>query len=324
MQSWYSITLAEEEHRRAQILCMPPVAWKAEATRVIRSAHRGRTQEAIAFVQKMDAERARVSATVAPATPEARTADDADWALWQDMVEEPAKYGDDIAEWLAVDESLRAGPKRWRVAAYWLRKEQEEKDKAAALQAPFRQLYSLVAKEAATVAMKRWLDGDIKRFLARLRNAAVKIQAAVRGYLVRSSSPFLNCCMCLSHRICPLKTDHGMMCRGCAEQGPYEDATGPLADPWNWSRAEYVDMAPAYRCIDCDCVCDLAVDHVNWPSSSAYGFGTVCMACAGNGYETCAGCGAEHAEGLMDFAIGYGNFCSRACGPSGHAWERNF
>jgi hypothetical protein len=300
MQSWYSITLAEEEHRRSQILCMTPVAWRAEATRVIRTAHRGKTQEAIAFVQRMDAERARAP-VAAPRMPEVRTADDADWALWQDMVEEPAKYGDDIQDWLMLDIKLRLSSKRWRVAAYWLRKEQEEREKAEALQAPFRRLYSLVAKEAASVAMKRWLDGDIRRFLARLRNAAVKIQSAVRGYLVRSSSPFLNCCMCLSHRICPLQTDHGMICRACAEQGPHEDITGPLADPWNWSRAEFQDLAPPYRCMDCDAVCDLAKDNFNHPSSSGYGFGTVCVECAKLETAGCGWCNAPLEEGQLGY-----------------------
>jgi hypothetical protein len=47
--------------------------------------------------------------------------------------------------------------------------------------------------------------------------------------------------MCLSHRICPLRTPVGMMCRACQEQGPYEDITGPVADEWNWFRAGGVE-----------------------------------------------------------------------------------
>jgi hypothetical protein len=50
--------------------------------------------------------------------------------------------------------------------------------------------------------------------------------------------------MCLSHRISPLQTDVGMMCRGCAAQGPYDEETGPIADPWSEFRADYVDMVP--------------------------------------------------------------------------------
>jgi hypothetical protein len=298
MQSWYSITLAEEEHRRAQILCMSPVAWRAEATRVIRTAHRGKTQEAIAFVQRMDAERAR--APVAPRTTEVRTADDADWALWQDMVEEPAKYGDDIVEWLALDIKLRLSSKRWRVAAYWLRKVQEEEDKKRAEEetvkaycAPYRALYSKVAKQAAEKGMKRWLDRDIKTFLARIHGAATKIQSAVRGHLARHKSPYLNCCMCLAHTVCPLETDVGMICRKCAEQGPHEDITGPIADPWNWSRAEYKD----------------------W---------TVCHCNEEEEEEQCSGCGTWYPEGEMDFAPGYGLHCSRRCGPAGHARDNGW
>ena len=283
MQSWYSITLAEEEHRCAQILCMPPVAWRAEATRMIRTAHRGRTQQAIAFVQKMDAERECVRAPEAPTTPEVRSADDVDRTLWQDMVEEPGKYGDDILEWLDLDEKLRASPKRWRVAAYWLQKKQEEQEKEDALQAPFKELFACIAKEAATVGMKKWIDGDIKRFLARIRNAAVTIQAAVRGHLVRSKSEGLDCCMCLAHTVCPLVTDHGRMCRKCAEQGPYEDILG-MADPWNWSRADYKDLTV--------------------PEEQEM--------------ESCSGCGCVEPVGEMDYTSGYGAYCSRECGPAGY------
>ena len=51
--------------------------------------------------------------------------------------------------------------------------------------------------------------------------------------------------MCLSHRISPLKTNVGYMCRDCAQLGPYEDLVEE--DPWNWHRAEYVDEAPNHE-----------------------------------------------------------------------------
>jgi hypothetical protein len=66
--------------------------------------------------------------------------------------------------------------------------------------------------------------------------------------------------MCLSHRICPLETDVGMMCRTCAEQGPHEDITGPVADPWNWFRADYVDLAQSD-----DCESDYGSDYNSEP-----------------------------------------------------------
>lgn len=293
MASWYTLVAAEEARTRASIFCLSPAAWRAEATRMIRTARPGSMQATIAFVQSMDAFRA--SPPLPPAAPrlsEPRTQDDVDWSLWQDMVEDPAKYGDDIIQWLELDESLRAGPKRWRVDAFWLQREQEkqaaEEEKKAeqeALQIPYRRIYSLAAKQAAVKGMKMWLDRDIKGFIARINNAATTIQAAVRGHLVRSSgAAFLDCCMCLAHTICPLETDHGMMCRACAAQGPHEDIIG-VADPWNWSRADYVDLA--------------------LPEEEEM--------------ERCSGCGRWEPAGDMDSCSGYGKYCSRGCGPAGYA-----
>ena len=214
LTSWHSVCVAEEQHYRAQLFRLSPAQWRAEATRMIRCAPRGRMQETLAFIQSMENFRANPPLPpAAPVTPEPRTADDVDWKLWQDMVEDPAKYGDDIIDWLELDESLRAGPKRWRVPAYWLQREQEQKDKENALQAPWKEIYSLVAKEAAAKGMKMWLDRDIRNFINRINNAAVTIQAAVRGHNVRTKSDYLNCCMCLAHTLCPLETVFGMMCR---------------------------------------------------------------------------------------------------------------
>jgi hypothetical protein len=75
------------------------------------------------------------------------------------------------------------------------------------------------------------------------RNAAVTtIAAVVRGHQSRSRLLWRDCCMCLSHRVCPLLTGAGRMCRGCAELGPYEEETGPLPDEWNWYRSDFVDL----------------------------------------------------------------------------------
>lgn len=284
---WSSVVLAEEDRIRAHLFRLSPAAWKAEATRLIRTARPGTMQQTIAFVKSIDEFRANPPLPPsAPVMAESRTTEDMDWKLWQDMVEDPAKYGDDIVEWLDLDEKLRAGPKRWRVAAYWLEKEQEKADKEEALRAPYKELYSEIAKEAAAKGMKKWLDRDIQSFVSRLRNAVVTIQAAVRGHLVRSRSPFLNCCMCLAHTICPLETDHGRMCRACAEQGPHEDITGPVSDPWNWSRADYVDWNVRNHVCHCE-------------------------------EEQCVGCGKWYPEGEMDSCPGYGTYCSHACGPAG-------
>jgi hypothetical protein len=99
-------------------------------------------------------------------------------------------------------------------------------------------VFTPIAKEVAKLAMKKWVYGDIQRYLARLRSATTKIQKMVRGYQTKCKSPHLDCCMCLSHRVSSLKTAVGFMCNECAEQGPYVDLVED--DPWNWHRAVVV------------------------------------------------------------------------------------
>lgn len=250
-RQWYDIIVEEEQRMEARLLRMSAAEWRAERTRIL-NAWRGRDiRPCLAYLNFVERQRATPVAQMARPQPVAarrtRTEFDVDFAIWKDMIEEPAKYGDDICEWLALDEKLSRGSGRWRLGAYWNQVEAEEKAKEEALVAPWRKLYSQIAKEAAVAGERAWIRRDIKRLVNRVRNAAVTIQSAARGHLVRSKSPFLNCCMCLSHRVCPLKTDVGMMCRGCAEQGPYVDETGPLSDGWNWFRAEGVDLAPGAK-----------------------------------------------------------------------------
>jgi hypothetical protein len=337
--SWSALCAIEDSRIEARILRLSPDAWRAESTRLLRQTHPHRIASTLAFVRRMDALRAAPRVAPSPPRSEPRTTDDVDWKLWQDMVEDPAKYGDDIIEWLDLDASLRAGPKRWRVDAYWLRKEQEvveekkrEEEAIEALRAPYKALYAKVAKQAAAKGMQRWINSDIKRFLARRHGAATKIQAAVRGYLERSTSPFLNCCMCLAHRISPLQTQVGMMCRACAEQGPYEDITGPVSDPWNWARSDFYDRSRRGQCQCNEC---LGIDQVKCvycevdcePGITRAPGGWMCVRCSlyeeEEGMERCAGCGTYYPAGDMDSCPGYGSYCSRACGPSGYAREYN-
>jgi hypothetical protein len=247
-RSWYDIIVEQEAREEARLLSMSAADWRAEGTRILRT-WRGKTiQPCIDYLNRIERMRATVNsrpAVTAPAAVRPRTEFDLDFAIWKDMIEEPAKYGDDICEWLALNEKLTQGSGRWRLNAYWLQVEAEQKAKEEALVAPWRTLYSSIAKEAAFAGERAWIRRDIKRLVDRVRNSVVKIQAAVRGHLVRTKQPFRDCCMCLSHRVCPLKTDAGMMCRECARQGPYEDITGPLDDGWNWFRADFVDLAPA-------------------------------------------------------------------------------
>jgi hypothetical protein len=254
-RQWHDIIVEEEERAATRLLRISAAEWKEEGTRILR-AWRGRDiRPVLAYLDRVDRQRAAYAAQVArPVAPvvvrRPRTEFDVDFAIWKDMIEEPAKYGDDICEWLALNEKLTHGSGRWRLGAYWAELQAEEDAKAEALVAPWRALYSQVAKEAAVAGERAWVSRDIKRHVARFRKAIVTIQAAVRGHLARNAQPFRDCCMCLSHRTCPLKTDVGMMCRACGEQGPYEDITGPVSDGWNWFRAEFVDLAPGAEDFD--------------------------------------------------------------------------
>ena len=173
--------------------------------------------------------------------------------LYEDMADEPWKYEDDmLSVWEPLDEKLRAGPERADVESYWQSRDAREKAEQARKDERYRAemdarrvVLRLIVKEVAKIAMKRWIDHDIKAIVKRFKGSATKIQTMVRGYQARCKNPHLDCCMCLSHCISPLKTNVGYMCRDCAEQGPYEDLVEN--DPWNWHRAEYVDEAPNHQ-----------------------------------------------------------------------------
>ncbi len=169
--------------------------------------------------------------------------------LYTDMADEPWKYEDDMLDvWEPLDEVLRVTSTE-RVEAYWQNRDVREKAEQACaeervqrvqrVEALRRKAFLPIAKQAAAKGAKRWIDRDIKAFVARIRNAVVTIQALARGYLVRCHNPHLDCCMCLSHRISPLRTKVGYMCRDCGNAGPFTDAVE--GDSWGWFRAEYVD-----------------------------------------------------------------------------------
>lgn len=208
--NWFDNMAGMEEAETTRVLRMTAEEWKEEGKRLILAQRgKGDLRPVLNFLMAMDELRAAARPTQTTAL-RVRTEFDRDFAIWRDMIDEPAKYGDDICDWLALNETLMAGPGRWRLGAYWCEKQAEQ---------------------------------DAADANARIYDAAVLIQAAVRGHMARNAQPFRDCCMCLSHRICPLKTDVGMMCRGCAEQGPYTEETGPLADPWSEFRGDYEDMA---------------------------------------------------------------------------------
>ena len=223
-RNWCDIMAEQEQAKTTRLLRMTPEEWRLECRRVI-STWTGDLRNAINYLDEMDAKRAEfarpraAAATVAPVVVRRpKTEFELDFAVWKDMIEEPAKYGDDIIEWLALNDKLTRGSGRWRLGAFWAQMEEVEAEKEEAREA-FEEQQRKV--KAVTV-----------------------IQAAVRGHQARSKQTFRDCCMCLSHRISPLVTDVGCMCRGCAEQGPYEEETGPISDPWSEFRADYVDPVP--------------------------------------------------------------------------------
>ncbi len=205
---WFDMIVAEEEARANRLGRMTDAQWKQEAKNII-ATWRGDLRDCLNTLDRMEAEREKAKAATVP-SPHVRTEWERDFALWRDMVDEPEKYGDDIVEWLELDAKLRAQSGHWRLNAYWFEKDAEVEAKQA--------------EEAR-------------------ETAATRIQALVRGHQSRNGSMFRDCCMCLAHRICPLKTDVGMMCRACAEDGPHADLTG-CADPWDWFRSDYTDLAP--------------------------------------------------------------------------------
>ena len=148
--------------------------------------------------------------------------------LHVDFCDEPWKYGTDIEDrWDEIAENTEMGQ-------YW-----QERDTFALKPVPN---FSPIARECANTCAKRWAEKDIKNHVARITNAVITIQRMVRGYQAKCRNPHLDCCMCLSHVHSPLKTDTGYMCRDCAKMGPHEDIFPN--DPTNWSRTDYVDMAP--------------------------------------------------------------------------------
>lgn len=173
--------------------------------------------------------------------PRVRSEFEVDFAIWKDMVEEPSKYGDDIIEWLELNEKLTKGAGRWRLAAYWLQIEREQEKEETESRAVWREAFAPIAKQAAMECGRRWVKRDIAALKRKVYLATTGFQALVRGHQARSRAQFRDCCMCLSHVISPLKTDVGFMCRACAEQGPYDEETGPIADPWSEFRADFVD-----------------------------------------------------------------------------------
>jgi hypothetical protein len=179
---WGDMLYEEEQNRKMAFLRMPRAEWLA-CVNAYFNRLRGNGSallSALAWFQQMEAERNAVAPAPAPEMDE----DTRNWRVWQDMVEEPWKYGSDIGEWLEVDEEVRRGPKRWRVDAYW--------------NAKVREMQEVEQNAAAT-----------------------KIQALWRGHNLRFVlGPRFNCACCLKRELCwtPWEDRMHWLCGECARE----------------------------------------------------------------------------------------------------------
>jgi hypothetical protein len=196
--NWFDLMSEEEQTETSRILRMNVAEWKNEGQHILKT-WTGDLRQCLEYLNDMDKLRAEV--TVSATKQEDRTEFQSNFALWRDMLEEPEKYGDDITDWLHLNDTLMSGPGRWRVDAFYTLHEMREQ-------------------------------------VARRNQAATVIQAAVRGHQSRNHLPIRDCCMCLAHRICPFQTDVGRMCVECGNDGPYTEITGAVGDPWNWFRSK--------------------------------------------------------------------------------------
>jgi hypothetical protein len=178
---WGDMLYEDEQHRKQAILRMPQPEWLACVNAYFNTLRgNGRALiSALTWFTRMETERAAFAVPQpAPVADEATR----DWRVWQDMVEEPEKYGCDIGEWLELDEELRRGPKRWRVDSYWY------------------DIVRLYEAEEQTAA-------------------ATKLQALWRGHQTRYElAPRFNCARCLTHEVCWVAWEdrEHWLCKDCA------------------------------------------------------------------------------------------------------------
>ena len=164
---WGDMLYEEQQTRKTAILRMSEPEWLACVNAYFNTLRgNGRSLiSALAWASEVSELRAKVQSAVPVPAPQMTEAE-RNWRVWQDMVEEPWKYGSDIGEWLALDAEVRSGPKRWRVDAYWYSK--------------VRELEEIAGTEAAT-----------------------KLQALWRGFTTRRElAPHFTCARCLCHRRC--------------------------------------------------------------------------------------------------------------------------
>lgn len=89
--------------------------------------------------------------------------------IYCDMVEEPSKYDEDMVYWLELDAELRNSRKSWKVEEFWRAREEASEKEYHREQQKWKGIFTSIAKQTASVAMKRWIRKDIRRHVERLR-----------------------------------------------------------------------------------------------------------------------------------------------------------
>lgn len=176
---WGDMLYEDEQNRRLAFLRMPRPEWLA-CVNAYFNRLRGNGSAligALAWFQQMEAQRAAFNT---PAPVPVVDDDTRNWRVWKDMVEEPEKYGEDIGQWIELDEEVRRGPKRWRVDAHW--------------------------------------NNVVRQIEEGQTMAATRIQSLWRGHVARTvMAERFNCGRCLTHVACSayLEDDNMYVCREC-------------------------------------------------------------------------------------------------------------
>jgi len=180
---WGDMLYEEQQNRKTAFLRMPEPEWLAcvNAYFTTLKGNGPALISALAWASEMSGRRAEFQSPKPATMGQPMPDEERNWRVWKDMVEEPEKYGSDTAEWFALDEELRRGPKRWRVDAYWYGKVREFEESE----------YS---------------------------PAATKIQSLWRGHVARSLLAHrFTCARCLSHGVCshPWTEPDSWICTAC-------------------------------------------------------------------------------------------------------------
>ncbi len=213
--NWGNFVFEREYAQKMRYLEMPDDQWRqGVAGHLEAHPHNYAVRQWVARTEAARAEHKKQ--TSQRVTVETCDSDELDFRVWKDMVENPCMYGDDITEWLALDEKVRTGPKRWRVAAFWQKKQEEQDAK------DWAHLLGLLAKAAKE--QQRMYEEAIAAEIAHDNAMATRIQALWRGYSTRVKQVWRDCAKCLAHGICVETIGEEHVCRCCwGEANPVED-----------------------------------------------------------------------------------------------------